>query len=71
MDALFDSKYISKEVQKSLKEGFIVRPLASSDYEKGNIHPAINYQGFLEVLGMLTSVGKMPKKDFLGIFISI
>ena len=34
-DALFDSKFISKEVQKSLKEGFIVRPLASSDYEKG------------------------------------
>lgn len=55
---LFDAKYISKEVQKSLKDGFIIRPLAASDYEKG----------FLDVLGMLTSVGNMPKKDFLDRF---
>ena len=34
-DLLFDPKYISPQVKKDLKEGFIVRPLAASDYDKG------------------------------------
>ncbi|KAJ3301560.1 Glucosamine-phosphate N-acetyltransferase-like protein [Kappamyces sp. JEL0829] len=55
---LFSPKYISPQVAKQLKPGFVVRPLSSADYEKG----------FLEVLGMLTAVGKMPKKDFLDRF---
>ncbi|KAI8901095.1 acyl-CoA N-acyltransferase [Globomyces pollinis-pini] len=54
-DQLFSPKLISPEVIKSIKPGFVVRPLSSGDYEKG----------FLECLGMLTSVGKMPKADFL------
>lgn len=57
MTELFDKRYISPEVSKQLKSGFVVRPLSSQDYDKG----------FLECLGMLTQVGKMPKKDFIGI----
>ncbi len=34
-DLLFDPKYISPQVKKDLKDGFIVRPLAASDYDKG------------------------------------
>ncbi|KAL2911511.1 Glucosamine-phosphate N-acetyltransferase-like protein [Polyrhizophydium stewartii] len=55
MDGLFSPDYISPEVQRALKTGFVVRPLHPSDYEKG----------FLEVLGMLTSVGKMSKERFM------
>ena len=32
---LFDPKYISSAVKGQLKPGFIVRPLDSSDYNKG------------------------------------
>ncbi|TPX57982.1 hypothetical protein PhCBS80983_g03462 [Powellomyces hirtus] len=31
---LFDPIYISQDVQNQLKQGFIVRPLEPSDYEK-------------------------------------
>ncbi|KAJ3045783.1 Glucosamine-phosphate N-acetyltransferase-like protein [Rhizophlyctis rosea] len=36
-EPLFNPVYISPEVQRALKEGFIVRPLAASDYEKGTV----------------------------------
>ncbi|KAJ3008300.1 Glucosamine-phosphate N-acetyltransferase-like protein [Thoreauomyces humboldtii] len=52
---LFDRVYISQDVQSQLKEGFLVRPLEPSDYEKG----------FLDVLSQLTSVGKMSKGLFM------
>jgi glucosamine-phosphate N-acetyltransferase len=55
---LFDKRYISPKVTAALPTGFVVRPLNSSDYEKG----------FLECLAMLTAVGNMPKKDFLDRF---
>jgi glucosamine-phosphate N-acetyltransferase len=48
---LFDEKFISPAVKSSLKDGFTVRPLEKSDYDKG----------FLECLSMLTFVGKMPR----------
>jgi glucosamine-phosphate N-acetyltransferase len=56
MTSLFDEKLISPEVKASLKPGFVVRPLAAGDYEKG----------FLTTLGMLTEVGTMSKSEFLG-----
>ncbi|KAJ3267450.1 Glucosamine-phosphate N-acetyltransferase-like protein, partial [Borealophlyctis nickersoniae] len=34
-EPLFNPVYISPEVQSSLNEGFVVRPLAPGDYEKG------------------------------------
>ncbi|RKO92480.1 acyl-CoA N-acyltransferase [Blyttiomyces helicus] len=54
-DCLFSPSLISPEVKASLKPGFVVRPLAPSDYEKG----------FLEALSQLTTVGKLSKADFL------
>jgi glucosamine-phosphate N-acetyltransferase len=58
MTDLFTPSLISPSVTQSLKPGFVVRPLRSDDYDKG----------FLECLAMLTTTGKMPKKDFLGKF---
>ncbi|KAJ3308183.1 Glucosamine-phosphate N-acetyltransferase-like protein [Blyttiomyces sp. JEL0837] len=55
---LFDIKYISPDVVKVMPPGYIVRPLAPGDYEKG----------FLETLGALTTVGKMSKGQFMGGF---
>ncbi|KAJ3062662.1 Glucosamine-phosphate N-acetyltransferase-like protein [Quaeritorhiza haematococci] len=52
---LFTPRLISPEVQASLPEGFVVRPLEATDYEKG----------FLDALGMLTSVGPMSKGQFM------
>ena len=51
---LFDAKLISPQVQAALPAGFIVRPLDSSDYEKG----------FLKTLEMLTIVGPLSKYQF-------
>ncbi|KAH6563594.1 hypothetical protein BASA50_001631 [Batrachochytrium salamandrivorans] len=55
LQGLFSVDYISPEVQQSLKPGFVVRPLHSDDYEKG----------FLDTLGMLTTVGQMSKGQFM------
>jgi glucosamine-phosphate N-acetyltransferase len=54
MSDLFSKTLISQTVQSQLSPGFIVRPLCSTDYEKG----------FLSTLGMLTQVGQMSNKDF-------
>jgi glucosamine-phosphate N-acetyltransferase len=54
MTDLFSKTLISQTVQSQLSSDFIVRPLSSSDYEKG----------FLSTLGMLTQVGAMSKTDF-------
>ncbi|KAJ3052905.1 Glucosamine-phosphate N-acetyltransferase-like protein [Rhizophlyctis rosea] len=54
-EPLFNPVYISPEVQRSLKEGFVVRPLAASDYEKG----------FLDCLSQLTTVGSLTKGQFM------
>ena len=56
MTDLFPATLISPQVQNSIKTGFKVRPLNSNDYDKG----------FLKCLGMLTTVGDMSKKQFLG-----
>jgi glucosamine-phosphate N-acetyltransferase len=61
MTTLFSSEYISPQVISQMKPGFIVRPLQDTDFEKG----------FLNTLGMLTTVGPISKKDFLGIFFLI
>ncbi|KAJ3096324.1 Glucosamine-phosphate N-acetyltransferase-like protein [Phlyctochytrium planicorne] len=52
---LFSQSLISADVLKGLAPGYIIRPLAPTDYEKG----------FLETLGALTSVGSISKGDFL------
>ncbi|KAI8079514.1 uncharacterized protein B0P05DRAFT_540884, partial [Gilbertella persicaria] len=46
-ECLFEDKYISKEVQSSLHEGYRLYPLRSNDYERG----------YLDVLSVLTEVG--------------
>ncbi|KAI8923883.1 acyl-CoA N-acyltransferase [Entophlyctis helioformis] len=52
---LFSPTLISPEVKASLKAGYEVRPLEAADYDKG----------FLDTLGMLTTVGAMSKARFL------
>ncbi|KAJ3013227.1 UNVERIFIED_CONTAM: N-acetyltransferase [Siphonaria sp. JEL0065] len=52
--ALFGDTLISPEVNKSIAQGYRIRPLNAGDYEKG----------FLETLGNLTAVGPVTKKDF-------
>ncbi|TPX63711.1 hypothetical protein SpCBS45565_g06419 [Spizellomyces sp. 'palustris'] len=52
---LFNPVYISQDVQRQLKEGFVIRPLEAGDYERG----------FLDVLSQLTTVGNMSKGDFM------
>ncbi|KAI9325112.1 acyl-CoA N-acyltransferase [Zopfochytrium polystomum] len=56
--SLFSEKLISPDVVKAMPAGYIVRPLAPGDYEKG----------FLETLGALTTVGKLSKQQFLDRF---
>lgn len=58
LESLFSEKLISPDVKASLNSKFIVRPLSSGDYDKG----------FVECLGMLTSVGKMNQASFLDRF---
>lgn len=43
-----DTKYLSSEVQSKLHEGYKLYPLRSNDY----------YRGYLDVLSVLTEVGK-------------
>lgn len=64
MQNLFSESLISPKVQASLNPGFVVRPLAASDYEKGFLETLGTYK-LME--GMLTTVGKMSKTDFLGL----
>ncbi|ORX82250.1 hypothetical protein BCR32DRAFT_165959 [Anaeromyces robustus] len=45
---------ISEEVQKSLPEGYRVRPLEIEDYAKGH----------LDCLAQLTTVGEIKKEDY-------
>ncbi|KAI8052975.1 acyl-CoA N-acyltransferase [Syncephalis plumigaleata] len=52
---LFSSVLISPQVQKALPSGYVVRPLAIDDYEKG----------FIEALSHLTEVGQHSKATFL------
>lgn len=46
-ERLFDEKYLSKEVQNELHEGYKLYPLRANDYERG----------YLDVLSVLTEVG--------------
>lgn len=46
-DRLFDDKYLSKEVQNELHDGYKLCPLRANDYERG----------YLDVLSVLTEVG--------------
>lgn len=55
---LFPSTFISKQVQSQLPAGFIIRPLASDDFEKG----------FLKALSHLTTVGTISKAQFMDRF---
>jgi glucosamine-phosphate N-acetyltransferase len=55
---LFSEHLISPAVKASVGDKFSVRPLAPTDYDKG----------FLECLGMLTTVGKMTRAAFLDRF---
>ena len=49
---LFDSSLISQSVLSTLPEGYTVRPLQKSDYQKG----------FLDVLKVLTKVGDISEE---------
>jgi glucosamine-phosphate N-acetyltransferase len=46
-DCLFEEKFLSKEVQSNLHEGYKLYPLREHDYERG----------YLDVLSVLTEVG--------------
>lgn len=54
-DPLFNKAFISQDVQRQLKPGFIVRPLELTDYDKG----------FADVLSQLTTVDGLTKADFV------
>ncbi|MCJ1335791.1 Glucosamine-phosphate N-acetyltransferase-like protein [Bachmanniomyces sp. S44760] len=51
---LFSANLISPAVSSSLPEGYIIRPLQSSDY----------HAGMLDVLSVLTTVGEISEKAF-------
>src|SRR5689334_13013659 len=55
---LFDPRAIDPTVIKAVPDGFILRPLEPSDYEKG----------ILEVLSHLTVVGNITKEEFMDRF---
>lgn len=54
--ALFDTSFISPQVQAALPEGYTLRPLRANDYERG----------FLKVLEVLTEVGNQTKEEWMG-----
>ena len=54
---LFSTDLIPQRVTSTLPKGYTLRPLQSSDYDRG----------VLEVLAVLTSVGEISKSKFLGI----
>ncbi|KAL0079708.1 acyl-CoA N-acyltransferase [Phycomyces blakesleeanus] len=51
---LFSPKLISPEVQNSLPNGYLLRPLKRDDYKKG----------VLEILAQLSTVGEITQKQF-------
>lgn len=51
---LFEPELVPSFVQKALPEGYTIRPLKASDYERG----------VLDVLRVLTTVGDISKDDF-------
>lgn len=53
-DALFSPSLISPTVVSALPEGYTVRPLHRSDFDKG----------FLDVLRVLTQVGEVKQDEF-------
>ncbi|KAG0226795.1 acyl-CoA N-acyltransferase [Mortierella sp. GBAus27b] len=56
--ALFSSSLISADVQAQLPEGYLMRPLESTDYHKG----------FYDCLAGLTVVGEVSEQSFLQTF---
>lgn len=55
---LFDAAYIPSSVQAALPPGYHVRPIKASDYDRG----------VLQVLEVLTTVGKISQKQFEALF---
>jgi hypothetical protein len=70
--ALFPESYISPEVIKAMPQGFIVRPLSPTDYEKGayNIQSAIfplslpHSPPLFNILNMFRILGNSGSFDF-------
>lgn len=54
--SLFDKKLLGTQVQKLCPDGYVVRPLEPTDFEKG----------FLNTLSMLTVVGDFSRLEFMG-----
>ena len=57
-EMLFAHSWISPDVQTALPEGYTMRPLMRTDYDKG----------FLDVLRVMTVVGDVTKEQFEGRF---
>jgi len=56
--SLFPGELISPEVKGELPEGYLIRPLRKSDYERG----------YLETLGDLTDIGEFTHQQFIDRF---
>lgn len=53
-DMLFAPSWISPDVSAALPEGYVMRPLMRTDFDKG----------FLDVLRVMTVVGDVTKEQF-------
>ena len=53
-DYLFEDRFLSKEVQSSLPDGYKLNPLRSNDFERG----------YLDILSVLTEVGNHTRESW-------